>query len=146
MRNPREAAATPDNMAEALLPKPCAEGHMVTITTGRELVGELENHFRLVETGTDWPEFAEQRSEARYELESGKVPVEVSSRYGLTAQGLLADISLSGARIITDYVPCRGEVVRLAFDVRGKRLVLDGEVRHNGVDGSIRFFGVRFVE
>jgi len=37
-------------------------------------------------------------------------------------------------------------VVRLAFDVRGQLRVLDGEVRHCGVEGSIRFFGVQFVE
>lgn len=119
---------------------------MVTMATGQELVNELRRHFVLVETGNDWPDLSELRQQARYELESGRVPVEVSSRFGLTARGLLADVSETGARIITDYVPTCGEVLRLAFEVGRDRYVLDGEVRHTGIEGSIRFFGVRFVE
>lgn len=119
---------------------------MITVSTARGLLGQLKSHFTLVETGSGWPDLSDRREEARYELQSGKVPVEVSSRYGLTARGLLADVSPSGARIITDYVPAGGEVLRLAFDVGGQKHVLDGEVRHTGVEGSVRFFGVRFIE
>ncbi len=119
---------------------------MITVTTGRDLLGQLSNRFTLVETGSDYPELSDQRGEARYELQSGRVPVEVSTRYGLSARGLLADISRAGARIITDYVPRLGEVLRLTFEVGGQWYVLDGEVRHTGVDGSVRFFGVRFTE
>ncbi len=110
------------------------------------MIGELRSHFTLVATGTDWPELSNRRGSQRYELQSGKVLVQVSTRYGLTARGLLADISLNGARIITDYVPYCGEVVRLAFEVDGDGFVLDGEVRHTGMEGSIRFFGVRFAD
>lgn len=119
---------------------------MLTTTTGQELLGELRKYFTLVATGTDWPQLTERRASRRYELRSGKVLVQVSTRYGLTARGLLADISEDGARIITDYVPCCGEVVRLAFEVGDDGFVLDGQVRHVGVEGSIRFFGVRFME
>jgi hypothetical protein len=119
---------------------------MITLSTGRGMLGELMSRFTLVETGSGWPDLSDRREEVRYELQSGKVPVEISSRYGLTARGLLADVSPSGARIITDYVPARGEVVRLAFEVGPDKHVLDGEVRHAGVEGSIRFFGVRFTE
>lgn len=119
---------------------------MVTIVTGQELLNELRRHLALVATGNDWPDLSDLRQQTRYELESGRVAVEISSRFGLTARGLLADISQTGARIITDYVPTCGEVLRLAFEVGPDRHVLDGEVRHMGVEGSIRFFGVRFVE
>jgi hypothetical protein len=119
---------------------------MVTIATGQELLSELRRHYKLVETGGDWPDFCDQRQQRRYELESGTVPVEVSSRFGLTARGLLADISISGARVITDYVPGCGEILRLAFEVNSALYVLDAEVRHVGVEGSIRYVGVRFVE
>ncbi len=119
---------------------------MLTITTGSDLLAELKRHFKLVDTGQDWPGPSEQRKENRYELQSGKVPVEVSSRFGLTSRGLLADVSSNGARVITDYVPCCGEVLRLAFDVSQDRFVLDGEVCHIGVEGAIRYFGVQFTE
>jgi hypothetical protein len=72
--------------------------------------------------------------------------VEVSSRFGLTSRGLLADVSSIGARVIADYVPTRGEILRLAFDVNRDRYVLDGEVCHMGVEGAIRYFGIRFTE
>jgi hypothetical protein len=119
---------------------------MITITTGQELLSELKGHFTLVETGTDWPNLSDQRQAVRYEMQSGRVPVEISSRYGLTSRGLLADVSLIGARIIADYVPSSGEIVRLAFEIARDRFVLDGEVCHMGVEGSIRYFGVRFTE
>lgn len=119
---------------------------MLTISTGQELLAELNRHFSLVETGTDFLDQPERRQTTRYELRAGKVPVEISSRYGLTSRGLLADVSLCGARVITDYVPCPGEVVRLAFEVGPDSHVLDGEVRHMGVEGSIRYFGVQFTE
>ncbi|HPD30228.1 MAG TPA: PilZ domain-containing protein [Phycisphaerae bacterium] len=119
---------------------------MVTIATGEELLAELRRHFRLVEIGNDWPGSCNRRRHTRYELESGSVPVEVCSRFGLTARGLLADIVVGGARVITDYVPAIGEILSLSFNVNNNFYVLDAEVRHVGVEGSIRYVGVRFVE
>ncbi|MGQ9650185.1 MAG: PilZ domain-containing protein [Phycisphaerae bacterium] len=119
---------------------------MATIVTGEELLAELRRHFKLVETGNDWPPSRDRRQHTRYELESGSVPVEVCSRFGLTARGLLADVTVGGARVITDYVPAIGETLSLSFNINNGFCVLDAEVRHVGVEGSIRYIGVRFVQ
>jgi hypothetical protein len=118
---------------------------MVGATSGQDLLSELARRFSLVESGTDCSQEADHREQPRYELRSATVRVSIDSRYGLSAGGLLADVSTVGARIITDFVPCVGEIVRLAFEMGEGRVVLDGEVRHVGVEDSVRYFGVRFA-
>jgi len=110
------------------------------------LLDVLAQQYELVATGgEDWDRY-ERRTQPRFEVESGAVEVVFSTSTEKLANGLLADVSAAGARIIADRLPKIGERATLEFALGDKPLLLCAEVHNVGRDDTLGFFGVVFTE
>lgn len=119
---------------------------MLAVSTPQKLLDLLAQQYGLVATGAqDW-DCLERRTQPRFELESSAVEVVFNTTTEARVNGLLADISAAGARIVANRLPRRGERVTLEFAVGSEPFVLCAEVYSVGHDGTLGLFGAVFTD